>query len=287
MILRARLATARRDPLAPARVRLRGRPARPGRRRARGPRLQRPARAADLPARRPAPAAGDHHRSRAQAKARADAAARRLGTLERTQKPITNATRVRVRALAGMNLLLQSKQGALQRARAAQQAALGASQARASGLQGADLEDPGRAGGGARGRGRGGGPGGSPERPDADAHRPPAPPSAPRAAGRSPTRSCCASRAARTCRPTAPAPRATTRSCPAPGSCSGARDRPPSWPARPSRTRWRAGSGTVAPAHPTGCAPASSASTDLPNLRAACDARGTHPDRRWRSWRSP
>jgi multidrug efflux pump subunit AcrA (membrane-fusion protein) len=34
-----------------------------------------------------------------------------------------------------MNLLLQSKQGALQRARAAQQAALGASQARANGLR--------------------------------------------------------------------------------------------------------------------------------------------------------
>jgi septal ring factor EnvC (AmiA/AmiB activator) len=70
-----------------------------------------------------------------QAKSRADTAARRLGTLERTQKTITNETLVRVRALAGMNLLLQSKQGALQHARAAQQSALSASQARSSGLK--------------------------------------------------------------------------------------------------------------------------------------------------------
>jgi septal ring factor EnvC (AmiA/AmiB activator) len=70
-----------------------------------------------------------------QAKARADGAARRLGRLERTQKAIATATRLRVRALAGMNLLLQSKQGALNRARAAQQVALSASQARANGLK--------------------------------------------------------------------------------------------------------------------------------------------------------
>ncbi len=70
-----------------------------------------------------------------QAKSRADSAARRLGTLERTQNLIAIATRTRARALAGMNVLLQSKQGALQRARAAQQAALGASQARANGLK--------------------------------------------------------------------------------------------------------------------------------------------------------
>ncbi len=70
-----------------------------------------------------------------RAKAAADAAARRLAALERTQTMITAATRLRERALAGMNLLLQSKQGALQRAREAQQAALSASQARASGLR--------------------------------------------------------------------------------------------------------------------------------------------------------
>jgi hypothetical protein len=64
------------------------------------------------------------------AKAQADAAARRLAKLEATDRQITEATAVRVRALAGMNVLLQSKQAALAKARAAQQAALAASQAR-------------------------------------------------------------------------------------------------------------------------------------------------------------
>jgi hypothetical protein len=70
-----------------------------------------------------------------EAKARADAAARRLAALERTETAITNATRLRERALAGMNVLLHSKQSALERARAAQQSALNASQARAGGLR--------------------------------------------------------------------------------------------------------------------------------------------------------
>jgi septal ring factor EnvC (AmiA/AmiB activator) len=70
-----------------------------------------------------------------EAKARADAAARRLGALVRTETAITNATRLRARALAAMNVLLKSKQSALQRARAAQQSALSASQARAGGLR--------------------------------------------------------------------------------------------------------------------------------------------------------
>ena len=46
------------------------------------------------------------------AKARADAAAHRLAALRATDRQITIATAQRVRALAGMNLLLQSKQAA-------------------------------------------------------------------------------------------------------------------------------------------------------------------------------
>ena len=70
-----------------------------------------------------------------EAKARADAAAQRLGKLEATERQITDATIVQERALTGMNELLHSKQAALQRARAAQQSALQASQNRASGLR--------------------------------------------------------------------------------------------------------------------------------------------------------
>jgi septal ring factor EnvC (AmiA/AmiB activator) len=70
-----------------------------------------------------------------RAKAQADAAARRLAKLEVVERQITDATRIRARALAGMNALLQSKQAALSGARAAQQSALDASQARASGLR--------------------------------------------------------------------------------------------------------------------------------------------------------
>jgi hypothetical protein len=72
-----------------------------------------------------------------QAKAQADVAARRLAKLEATDLQITQATAIRARALAGMNALLQSKQGALQEARAAQQAALAASRAKGAQLQSA------------------------------------------------------------------------------------------------------------------------------------------------------
>ncbi len=70
-----------------------------------------------------------------QAKARADAAATHLAALRTTDRQITYATAQRVRALAGMNLLLHSKQSALARARAIKQSALVASRARGSHLQ--------------------------------------------------------------------------------------------------------------------------------------------------------
>ncbi len=63
------------------------------------------------------------------AKAQAVAAERKLVRLRANDQAITAATVVRARALAGMNLLLSSKQAAIARARAAQQAALAASQA--------------------------------------------------------------------------------------------------------------------------------------------------------------
>lgn len=70
------------------------------------------------------------------AKLRADRAARRLGALETTDRQITAAAATRVQALSGMNALLQSKQAALQAARAAQAAALAAARARGEALQG-------------------------------------------------------------------------------------------------------------------------------------------------------
>jgi septal ring factor EnvC (AmiA/AmiB activator) len=70
-----------------------------------------------------------------KAKARAASAARRLAKLEASDRQITEATALRVRALEGMNELLQSKQAALAQARAAQQAALAASRARGQQLQ--------------------------------------------------------------------------------------------------------------------------------------------------------
>lgn len=70
-----------------------------------------------------------------QAKARADRAARQLAALELTDRQITQRTMLRVNALAGMNILLQSKQHALQGAQSAQQAALAASRARGQHLQ--------------------------------------------------------------------------------------------------------------------------------------------------------
>lgn len=69
------------------------------------------------------------------AKASADRAERRLAKLEATDQQITDATAVQAQALAGMNVLLSSKQAALQRARAAKQAALAASQAQGHQLQ--------------------------------------------------------------------------------------------------------------------------------------------------------
>jgi septal ring factor EnvC (AmiA/AmiB activator) len=69
------------------------------------------------------------------AKAQADQAAQRLAALQRTDTQITQATAIQVRAVAGMNMLLQSKEGALQSARAAQQSALAASRARGAQLR--------------------------------------------------------------------------------------------------------------------------------------------------------
>ena len=70
-----------------------------------------------------------------EAKARADAAATHLAALQATDRQITIATAQRVRALAGMNLLLHSKQSALARARSVQRDALVASRSRGSHLQ--------------------------------------------------------------------------------------------------------------------------------------------------------
>ena len=70
-----------------------------------------------------------------QAKEQADAAAARLASLEATDRQITNETAQRVRALAGMNVLLHSKQAAVQQARSAQQGALAASQEKGAQLQ--------------------------------------------------------------------------------------------------------------------------------------------------------
>jgi septal ring factor EnvC (AmiA/AmiB activator) len=70
------------------------------------------------------------------AKAQADSAAHRLAALQTTQREITAATAGRERALQGMNLLLSSRQAALQQARVAQAAALAAARARGQALQG-------------------------------------------------------------------------------------------------------------------------------------------------------
>jgi septal ring factor EnvC (AmiA/AmiB activator) len=72
-----------------------------------------------------------------QAKAQADVAARRLAKLEATDRQIAQATAIQARALAGMNTLLQSKEGALKQARAAQQSALAASRAKGARLRSA------------------------------------------------------------------------------------------------------------------------------------------------------
>ena len=69
------------------------------------------------------------------AKARADAAARRMAVLEARDRQITADEAVRAQALAGMNSLLVSKQGALKQAQAIQQAALDASKQHGQQLQ--------------------------------------------------------------------------------------------------------------------------------------------------------
>jgi septal ring factor EnvC (AmiA/AmiB activator) len=70
-----------------------------------------------------------------QAKEQADAAERGLARLEAAEVQATEAAAIRALALAGMNALLVSKQAAVQRAEAAQQAALTASRARGAELQ--------------------------------------------------------------------------------------------------------------------------------------------------------
>jgi peptidoglycan hydrolase CwlO-like protein len=71
----------------------------------------------------------------AAAKLRATAAARRLAKLQRTDRQLAHDALIRQRALASMNALLQSKQSALSKAKAAQTAALNASRARAEALK--------------------------------------------------------------------------------------------------------------------------------------------------------
>ena len=68
-------------------------------------------------------------------KTAADNAQHRLSGLEATKVRVTNAAATRVRALAGMNALLQSKQTALARARSAQQVTLDASRAKGAHLK--------------------------------------------------------------------------------------------------------------------------------------------------------
>jgi septal ring factor EnvC (AmiA/AmiB activator) len=70
-----------------------------------------------------------------QAKAQADASAHRLGKLEANDRRLTQNAALRVAALAGMDQLLQSKQAAVQQARATQAAALRATRAQSSELQ--------------------------------------------------------------------------------------------------------------------------------------------------------
>jgi peptidoglycan hydrolase CwlO-like protein len=69
------------------------------------------------------------------ARTSADAAARRLISLELRDRQITYDAWLRERALAGMNSLLQSKQAALRRAQSIKRSALSATRARAGQLQ--------------------------------------------------------------------------------------------------------------------------------------------------------
>ncbi len=70
------------------------------------------------------------------AKQQVTSATQRLAVLEASDRAITASTTTRAQALSGMNALLQSKQSALQQARAAQAAALAATQARGQALRG-------------------------------------------------------------------------------------------------------------------------------------------------------
>ncbi|HEY2159922.1 MAG TPA: transglycosylase family protein [Solirubrobacteraceae bacterium] len=69
------------------------------------------------------------------AKARTDAAAKRMAVLEANDRRITEDATVRAQALQGMQSLLASKQNALKQAQAVQQAALDASKQRGQNLQ--------------------------------------------------------------------------------------------------------------------------------------------------------
>jgi predicted nucleic acid-binding Zn-ribbon protein len=69
------------------------------------------------------------------AKAQADAAAHRLAKLEANDRRITQDAALRAAALAGMDRLLQSKQAAVQQARAEKAAALRATRAQSSQIQ--------------------------------------------------------------------------------------------------------------------------------------------------------
>ena len=69
------------------------------------------------------------------AKAQATQAADQLAATEARDRQMTEAAQTRQQALQGMNALLQSRQSALAHARAARQASLAASQARANGLR--------------------------------------------------------------------------------------------------------------------------------------------------------
>jgi septal ring factor EnvC (AmiA/AmiB activator) len=71
------------------------------------------------------------------AKARADAAAKRMAVLEAKERQITADAAVRARALAGMQGLLVSKQNALKQAQAVQQTALDATRQRGQQLEAA------------------------------------------------------------------------------------------------------------------------------------------------------
>ena len=71
----------------------------------------------------------------AAAKRRATAAAHRLATLQRTDRQLAHDALIRQRAQASMNALLQSKQSALSKAKAAQTAALNATRTRAEALK--------------------------------------------------------------------------------------------------------------------------------------------------------